>query len=109
MNSETGLGTKPLRIHSLRHTYRKAGFEVPDQDFLKIAMGHYVVDGFVQTYGWEIYTMPDVLFDRDTRHVQLPILNERYLKGLAGGFLVSMSLLRYYSDAFLGVGRHCQS
>jgi hypothetical protein len=51
--------------------------------------------------------MPDVLFDRDTRHVQLPILNERYLKGLAGGFLNSMSLLRYYSDAFLGVGILC--
>jgi hypothetical protein len=57
-NPETGLGTKPLRIHSVRHPYRKTGFEVPDQDFLEIAMGHYVVDGFVQTYAGRFTPCP---------------------------------------------------
>ena len=87
LNPDTGLGTLTLRTHSLRHTYRIAGFKVPDQDFVKIVMGHYVEGDSVQTYGWEIYNMPDVLFERVTKHVQLPPLDTPYLKGLADDFL----------------------
>lgn len=90
LNPDTGLGTQALRTHSLRHTYRKAGFRVPDQDFVKIVMGHYVEGDSVQTYGWEIYNMPDVLFERVTKLVQLPPLDMPYLKGLADRFLCSL-------------------
>ena len=90
LNPDTGLGTQTLRTHSLRHTYRKAGYKVPDQDFVKIVMGHYVEGDSVQTYSWEIYNTPDVLFERVTKHVQLPPLDMPYLKGLADSFLRSL-------------------
>ena len=53
-------------------------------------MGHYVEGDSVQTYGWEIYNMPDVLFERVTEHIQVPPLHMPYLKGLAGSFLRSL-------------------
>lgn len=50
-------------------------------------MGHYVVGDSVQTYGWDIYKMPDVLFERATRHMKFPELDQSYLKDLATHFL----------------------
>lgn len=87
---ETQLNTLKLRTHSLRHTYRRAGFNAPDQDFVKIVMGHYVDGESIQTYGWEIYSLPDILAEKATKHIKLPALDVDYLRGLASKFLKNL-------------------
>lgn len=84
---ETQLNTLKLRTHSLRHTYRRAGFNAPDQDFVKIVMGHYVDGESIQTYGWEIYNLPNILVEKATKHIKLPTLDANHLHGLASKFL----------------------
>lgn len=84
---ETQLNTLKLRTHSLRHTYRRAGFNAPDQDFVKIVMGHYVDGESIQTYGWEIYNLPNILVEKATKHIKLPTLDVNHLQGLASKFL----------------------
>jgi integrase len=61
---ETGLNTFSLVTHSLRHCFRVAGFKVPEQEFVQVVMGHYVGGVSFQTYGPQIYHMPEVLADR---------------------------------------------
>ncbi len=87
---ETQLNTLKLRTHSLRHTYRRVGFNAPDQDFVKIVMGHYVDGESIQTYGWEIYNLPDILADKATKHIKLPDLDVDYIQGLARKFLTNL-------------------
>lgn len=87
---ETQLNTLKLRTHSLRHTYRRAAFNAPDQDFVKIVMGHYVDGESIQTYGWEIYNLPDVLADKATKLIKLPDLDMNHLHSLANQFLVEV-------------------
>lgn len=87
---ETQLNTLKLRTHSLRHTYRRAAFNVPDQDFVKIVMGHYVDGESIQTYGWEIYNLPDILIEKATKHVKLPALDLHYLRDVANKFLAEL-------------------
>ena len=87
---ETQLNTLQLRTHSLRHTYRRAGFHAPDQDFVKIAMGHYVDGESIQTYGWEIYNLPDILVEKATKHIKLPALDLDYLRSVAHKFLAEL-------------------
>jgi len=87
---ETQLNTLKLRTHSLRHTYRRAGFKAPDQDFVKIVMGHYVDGESIQTYGWEIYNLPDILAEKATKHIELPSLDVDYLQQLATKFLKNL-------------------
>lgn len=89
---ETGLNTLKLRTRSLRHTYRRKGFNAPDQDFATIVMGHYVDGESIQTYGWEAYTMPDLLAEKATQHFKLPDLDISFLKSMADRFLTEAGL-----------------
>jgi len=82
-NQKSGLDTLSLRTHSLRHSYRLAGYEVPDQEFVKIVMGHYVSGDSVQTYGPEIYRMPKILSQRVTELINLPAVDVNFLKSEA--------------------------
>jgi integrase len=79
-NPTSRLNTLSLRTHSLRHSYRLAGYEVPDQEFVQIVMGHYVGGDSVQTYGPQIYRMPHILHQRVTSLIPLAKLDMEYLK-----------------------------
>ncbi len=87
---ETGLNTLKLRTHSLRHTYRRKGFGAQEQVFVQIVMGHYVDGESIQTYGWEAYTMPDLLAEKATQNIKLPQLDINFLKSMADRFLAEV-------------------
>jgi len=61
----SGLNTQRLVTHSLRHSFRTAGYRGKlDQEFVQVVMGHYVGDVSYEDYGDEIYHMPGVLAER---------------------------------------------
>lgn len=86
----TGLNTLSLRTHSLRHSFRMAGFEVPDQQFVEIVMGHFVSGSSIQNYGPKIYKMPEVLNLRVTSIIPMPEIDMIYLKARAREYLTQV-------------------
>lgn len=79
-NPDSGLNTKSLVTHSLRHTFRTAALRIDDQIFVKIAMGHYVPGVSIQVYGREAYMMPDLLAKKVTDKLQLPSIDIDFLR-----------------------------
>lgn len=76
---ESGLDSKSLVTHSLRHTFRNAGHYLEDETYLKIVMGHYVPGVSIQIYGKEAYMMPDLLAHKVMNHIKLPSLDIDFL------------------------------
>lgn len=77
----SGLNTNQLVTHSLRHSFRNAGFRGKiDQEFVQVVMGHYVGGVSYETYGDEIYHLPDVLAERVMDEIQLPPIDTTFLK-----------------------------
>lgn len=84
----SGLNTKRLVTHSLRHSFRTAGYRGKiDQEFLQVVMGHYVGGVSYETYGDEIYRMPDVLAERVMNEIQLPHIDMEFMKSEADRYL----------------------
>jgi len=79
-NPDSGLDTKSLVTHSLRHTFRIAALKLGDQKYVEIVMGHYVPGVSIQTYGKEAYTMPDLLAQKVMDDAQLPSLDIGFLR-----------------------------
>lgn len=86
-NPETGLNTKSLVTHSLRHTFRTKSLTLPDQTFVKIVMGHYVPGVSIQVYGSEAYMMPSLLAEKVMDSVQLLSLDIDFLRSEAKKWL----------------------
>ncbi|WP_085865771.1 site-specific integrase [Pseudooctadecabacter jejudonensis] len=85
---ETGLDSKQLVTHSLRHTFRKAGFRGKlDQEFVQVVMGHFVGGVSWEEYGDDIYQMPDVLAERVMNDIQLPPIDMDFMKSEADRYL----------------------
>lgn len=87
INPESGLNTKSLVTHSLRHTFRTAALRLPDQTFVNIVMGHYVPGVSIQVYGSEAYMMPDLLAAKVMDEVQLPAIDTAVLRAYAKRWL----------------------
>lgn len=84
LNEVTGLNSQRLVTHSLRHTFRTAGFRGKlDQEFVQVVMGHYVGGVSWEEYGDEVYRMPDVLAERVIYEIQLPEVDLDYLSSEA--------------------------
>lgn len=84
----TGLNTKQLVTHSLRHTFRTCGFRGRlDQEFVQVVMGHFVGGVSYETYGDEVYHMPDILAERVMDEIQLPEIDLTFLKSEADRYL----------------------
>jgi integrase len=79
-NPETGLDTKKLVTHSLRHSFRTIGFRNADQELIKVVMGHLVEGVSIEVYGAEIYKMADILKDEVIDKIEFPKLNTAFLK-----------------------------
>lgn len=77
---DTGLNTKRLVTHSLRHTFRITGFRHANQDLIKVVMGHLVEGVSFQVYGSEIYKMPDVLKTEVIDKMCFPKVDMGFLK-----------------------------
>ncbi|WP_179379769.1 DUF6538 domain-containing protein [Jannaschia marina] len=76
---ESGLNTKSLVTHSLRHTFRVAALSAGDQKFVEIIMGHYVSGVSIQVYGSEAYIMPELLAGKVLRKMELPPVDKDFL------------------------------
>jgi len=87
---ESGLDSKSLVTHSLRHTFRNAGHYLKDETYLKIVMGHYVPGVSIQVYGKEAYMMPDLLAHKVMNHIKLPSLELDFLRGQAEKWLKAL-------------------
>jgi len=79
-NAKTGLNTKSLVTHSLRHSFRTAALRLREQVFVQIVMGHYVPGVSIAVYGSDAYMMPDLLADKVMDHIQLPELDIAFLQ-----------------------------
>ena len=85
---DSGLETKQLVTHSLRHTFRNAGYRGKlEQEFVQVVMGHYVGGVSFETYGDEIYHMPEVLAERVMDNIQLPPIDMKFLNSEADRYL----------------------
>lgn len=76
----SGLNTKSLVTHSLRHTFRTAALKLERQIFVQIIMGHYVPGVSIEVYGSDAYMMPDLLAEKVMNSIQLPELDISFLK-----------------------------
>lgn len=79
-NPASGLNTKSLVTHSLRHTFRTNALQLKQQLFVEIIMGHYVPGVSIEVYGSEAYMMPDLLADKVMNHILLPQLDIAFLQ-----------------------------
>lgn len=85
----SGLNTKSLVTHSLRHTFRTNALKLEQQLFVQIIMGHYVSGVSIEVYGSDAYMMPDLLAEKVMNPIQLPEIDTSFLKSQASKWLES--------------------
>ena len=85
----SGLNTKSLVTHSLRHTFRTNALKLEQQLFVQIIMGHYVPGVSIEVYGSDAYMMPDLLAEKVMNPIQFPELDISFLKTQARKWLES--------------------
>nr|WP_255596863.1 tyrosine-type recombinase/integrase [Cognatishimia sp. MH4019] len=88
----TGLNTRSLVTHSLRHSFRTFALYLPDQMFVQIAMGHYVSGESIQTYGRQAYLMPDLLHQKVFKDIDLPPIDDTFIQQEAERYLSAITI-----------------
>jgi integrase len=83
LNPSTGLNTKPLVTYSLRHSFRMSEFELLEQVFVQVVMGHHVNDVSYATSGRQIYHRPKTLAEKVIAQIPLVTLDLDFLSSEA--------------------------